>query len=448
MKLSAKQWFLSGGKTPEWNKVLATRTGDALAGLKSLAELLRKDQPSALKALKIPQEIAKFIAAPARVRDPLARFPALDCWLSLSQSFYSGGRSREEWEVHFPFFQGFAAALALAGGQNRKFPIRVGPGGSFHLTGARLYFDFGAQAAGAEAVVEVGRGGVTAKLEGGAVARCRELPEITSTMWVDYQDPLILQPIRVQEPDQPSAKEERRFAEVLSTAMENIARFDPELYAEMNDFLRIIVPLKNSANKGSVSSSYQNLRGAFCLSHSEDVLLQEETLIHEFCHQKMNLVAELDPMLEPGQGAQVFFSPLRPDARRLRGLLLGAHAFINVNRYLLTVRSREELSAKEDDAVLRNVARRMFHIEEMLRAVCGYTDLTEFGKDGTLLMWRELMRQYHVADNFPKGVMEEGRKVVQAQRDDHALGYTAMHRRPGLTPKQEAAAVRSQRKKK
>jgi HEXXH motif-containing protein len=140
--------------------------------------------------------------------------------------------------------------------------------------------------------------------------------------------------------------------------------------AEMADFLRLIVPPITRRDK----------RLVLLQAHARRVLslrrpAPAETLIHEFCHQKANLLSTADPLLKPGQGGQVFYSPLRPDARRLWGLLLGAHAFVNVNRYLQRVLLREDFSDKERARVQGIVARRLTHVDDMLRTVSLYAEL-------------------------------------------------------------------------
>ena len=206
--------------------------------------------------------------------------------------------------------------------------------------------------------------------------------------------------------------------------MARIRAVDPPFFDEMEDGLRLMIPLDNPKDYGSVSSSYRNLRGALCLSHSDDSLLQEETLIHEFCHQKVNMLFAADPLLKPGQGGQVVYSPLRPDARRLGGLLLGAHAFINVNRYLLRVLRREAFPPRVRAAVQRNLARRLFHVEDTLKTVSMYAEFTPAGARFQARMWREHALTLHDALDVPPALMEEGRVRWREHRAEKALAET------------------------
>jgi HEXXH motif-containing protein len=56
-----------------------------------------------------------------------------------------------------------------------------------------------------------------------------------------------------------------------------------------------------------------------------------EALIHEFQHNKLNALFELDDVLDNAY-APLYASPVRPDPRPLAGVLLAVHAFLPVAR--------------------------------------------------------------------------------------------------------------------
>jgi hypothetical protein len=208
----------------------------------------------------------------------------------------------------------------------------------------------------------------------------------------------------------------------------------------MRDMLFALVPLKNPIEHGSVSSSYVNLRGAIALSHSEDPILQAETLIHEFCHQKMNQLLVVDAVLLPGQSGQVFYSPWRADARRLRGLMLGAHAFLNVARYLATSLAREEFPDAQKIELMVNVALRLNQVESALKALTGYGSFTEFGRRFVMGMWSEVEILRHSVLWFPPALLKEQADVAAEHRAKHALGDTGFHKSAELVDKVRRAA--------
>jgi HEXXH motif-containing protein len=56
-----------------------------------------------------------------------------------------------------------------------------------------------------------------------------------------------------------------------------------------------------------------------------------EAVIHEFSHNKLNALFELDDVLH-NAFHPLFKSPVRPDPRPLHGVLLAVHAFVPVAR--------------------------------------------------------------------------------------------------------------------
>ncbi|MDE2290755.1 MAG: hypothetical protein KGL53_01625, partial [Elusimicrobia bacterium] len=383
--------------------------------------------PGTVRRYGLAASFRDVLGAPEPVRRALALYPAFDCWLWSAGPCVSGERPAAEAETLLSYFQSFAAACAALSGTRRTLRVRLTPEARFHATGTDEAFELPRAAAGQDAVCEAAGGRLSLRW-GKVPGRRVRLAALAEGMWVEPRDPLVLQPVVMHGLARFSAAAERRFTSVLRGAMDRIRAVDAPLHEEMRAFLRVIVPLDNPKSYGSVSSSYRNLRGALCLSHSDDSLLQEETLIHEFCHQKVNLLLAADPLLEPGQGAQVVYSPLRPDARRLAGLLLGAHAFINVDRYLLRVLRRERFPRKVADSVRTNVARRLCHVDDMLRTVSMYARLTPAGADFLTSMWRAHGLTLHDALDIPEALMEAGRKRWREHRLEKALGETGFYR--------------------
>jgi HEXXH motif-containing protein len=116
----------------------------------------------------------------------------------------------------------------------------------------------------------------------------------------------------------------------LSTALDRIARHLPELRAEMDLFLSQIIPVGWDPVK-HLSASYQETLGTIYLTLHPGQMTLSEALIHEFSHNKLNALFELDAVLE-NAWSPLYTSPVRPDPRPLHGVLLAVHAFLPVAR--------------------------------------------------------------------------------------------------------------------
>lgn len=118
------------------------------------------------------------------------------------------------------------------------------------------------------------------------------------------------------------------WAAGLREALGIVAAYLPELAAEMAAVLQQVVPVGYDERR-HVSASYQEAIGTVYLSLHPNAMTLAEALIHEFSHNKINLLFELDAVLE-NAFTPLYPSPVRPDPRPLHGVLLAVHAFVPV----------------------------------------------------------------------------------------------------------------------
>ncbi len=116
----------------------------------------------------------------------------------------------------------------------------------------------------------------------------------------------------------------------LREAFALIERHLPELRAEMDLYIQQIVPVGWDAEK-HLSASYQEAIGTIYMSLHPGEMTLAEALIHEFSHNKLNALFEVDEVLE-NAWSPLYTSPVRPDPRPLHGVLLAVHAFLPVAR--------------------------------------------------------------------------------------------------------------------
>jgi HEXXH motif-containing protein len=434
MKLDETRWILGGGVDAEWRRVHQRRIDAARAGLRAA---LRRKLPPGPRRPKL-LESAHFLARAKGPRaDRALGHPCLDYWLSLWDAHFAKPFSNDDWRLQWGVLGGLAAALSLEEGSRLEAEATLDPDGSLYLYGLPWAFDFPG-AAGRAVALSVARGVLRVKGDGidaafalkdaTAGGPLRRLEEAAAGIVVDDRGWLQLRGVNMHGLLRLDDAARRDFASTIGRAISGMAERDPRLHAEMVDLLRVLVPLQNPQNHGSVSSSYANLRGMIALSPSEDPLLQAETLIHEFCHMKLNQLLVLDALFLPGQNGQVYYSPWRPDARRLRGLLIGAHAFLNVARYLARSIEREEADETRSLELMTNVARRLFQVESALSAATEHGRFTEFGRSFVLGMWRELGVLRHSVLWFPPALVAEQRAAHEAHRREHALSGTWIHK--------------------
>ena len=124
----------------------------------------------------------------------------------------------------------------------------------------------------------------------------------------------------------------------LRAALEVIEQGLPDLHGEIRLALRQLVPVGYDAEKHLSASFRENLGTAYLTLHPQDMTMVE-AIVHEFSHNKLNALFELDPVLH-NAFEPLFASPVRPDPRPLHGVLLAVHAFMAVEKLYSSLRDR------------------------------------------------------------------------------------------------------------
>lgn len=125
-------------------------------------------------------------------------------------------------------------------------------------------------------------------------------------------------------------KQPEVWTTALGEAFNLISRYLPALADEMRLALRRVVPVGYDEHT-HLSASYQEAIGTAYMSLHPNLMTMAEALIHEFSHNKLYALFELDRGLD-NAFSPLFSSPVRPDPRPLHGILLAVHAFLPVER--------------------------------------------------------------------------------------------------------------------
>jgi HEXXH motif-containing protein len=116
----------------------------------------------------------------------------------------------------------------------------------------------------------------------------------------------------------------------LRAALALVAEHLPDTRREMALYLRQIVPVGWHPEK-HFSASFRESIGTLYLSLHPSSMTMVEAVVHEFQHNKLNALFEINDVLENAH-EPLYRSPVRPDPRPLHGVLLAVHAFVPVAR--------------------------------------------------------------------------------------------------------------------
>jgi len=130
------------------------------------------------------------------------------------------------------------------------------------------------------------------------------------------------------------------WCESLGDALDRIGRYLPDLRAEHDLFVQQFVPVGYDA-EAHLSASYREAIGTIYLTLHPQPMTMTEAVIHEFSHNKINALFEIDDVLHNAY-FPLYKSPVRPDPRPLHGVLLAVHAFIPVARLYEAMREAND----------------------------------------------------------------------------------------------------------
>ncbi len=373
LKLRPEDWVHSTGK-----RALLLSNERRLEGLPGrLARLRKKGWGKHFPDLG--PSLDALVEAGQNLPQEILHDPCLQGWLALAEESLERPPSESEQLRRMLLAQihGLAAALALGEGRAIVISTLLDQEGHFHLHGAGSYLDFGKTAALAPARL-------TLAPDVDRHDAFRREPAIMEGIDATCCDPLLM-PALTRElgpKEHPvasfSPKEMNKYVSVLRKGIAEIEAVDPLQAAELCDGIKMIVPLERKITDAHVSSTYSHLRGAIYLCHDASPVLQAETLVHEFSHDKLNAFLEIEPCFKGRESDALYFSPWRPDPRTLRGILLGAHAFLNVARFLASV-AATKMGERMRKSLQTDSAMRCLQVGEALDALDAHAELTPMG---------------------------------------------------------------------
>jgi HEXXH motif-containing protein len=131
-----------------------------------------------------------------------------------------------------------------------------------------------------------------------------------------------------------SLENKKNFPRWLSSLYQGhliLKRFWPEAEESISLLVRDIVPIQSPLSDESLSSSSNTMIGSIMASLVEPELMAE-MLVHEYSHNFLNILSRYDTLIK-GKDIDCNYSPFRPDARPLIGLLHAMFSFVNVADY-------------------------------------------------------------------------------------------------------------------
>lgn len=131
--------------------------------------------------------------------------------------------------------------------------------------------------------------------------------------------------------ERPSRLPPRLILREWTRALDAMRQVWPEAAADVTTYVQALLPTEMPPG-GYNSASSEEFPFVVQVAVQPDAcpLLLADSLIHETCHIKLDILSGMQPLVTDAAADPVFRHPWRPDPRPLMGVLLGAHAFLNV----------------------------------------------------------------------------------------------------------------------
>src|SRR5205085_12386498 len=111
---------------------------------------------------------------------------------------------------------------------------------------------------------------------------------------IDAFEPCLTLPYVEAYPRCQSPTQSRRFLSIMESAMNRLAKYDPELVEEISLLTSSVTPMDAAAADAEMCSGTSSaIFGACFLSLTDEPLYLAEMLLHEFCHNKLRLFEEV-----------------------------------------------------------------------------------------------------------------------------------------------------------
>lgn len=181
-------------------------------------------------------------------------------------------------------------------------------------------------------------------------------------------------------------REESEWLEVFGKSLSLLRDINSEFYNELNSNIKKVVPMKTAYGVHN-SCSYSNCIWTLYLGYTIDIDQPElsilEALIHESSHNKLNLIMQIES-LHWNDDVEKYYSPYRPDARPVHGVLLWVHAIVPTVYVMLQAIEQWHITDNRwyEKVVLYHIKNKLWH-----RVLQKYALLTEIWKQIFWDMW-------------------------------------------------------------
>lgn len=218
-------------------------------------------------------------------------------------------------------------------------------------------------------------------------------------------------------------------------ALELLGQCAAPLHEEVGTLVRVIVPVSfPGAEERGASCSAREYWGAIQCSFHPGITMAE-VLAHEYRHNLLNAIIEVDPVIEPDDAGLHLYSPWRLDPRPPSGLLHAIYAFTEVAAFHASYLEHFGDEAPQAGLARMQLFSNLARLEEATETLLRNVRLTPFGT-GLLRGTAQRLADLAQTHRLPPGELAE---TIQGTLQRHHEAWQA--RNSGRTADSVGATV-------
>jgi len=309
-----------------------------LVSLSRLYKKLKAESPDLAERSGFAQAFDILSGYPQSIQKIVLEYPSMRFWLDVAWDLV-----RRESHIRFPEmhvqmhleeFSRFAlAAVVISESATFEATLWTDVNGHIPLPGTGLYLSTLNRIAYQKLRIRAHGATVTANpyddnLEIDSVIKRYQIPTMSIGIELNAIDMDLRLPGRTDFTyEQMDREAEVNWLTTLEEAWEWINECSPLLAQEMLLGIKAFVPVESESADVHASATFQEAPGLVALSWTPDTSIMVEALVHEYHHQKLNALFNLDPVITGPSAKAVYYSPWRSDPRPLTGVLHAAYVF-------------------------------------------------------------------------------------------------------------------------
>lgn len=303
--------------------------------------------------------------------------PAFRVWLGdVERALGSSDAKANKWLGYLPYI--FLTRLADIG--DREWTARIPPTGR----AAPLEATYRWQAVSdIEAVIRTGTGEPEVRSEAHLERVDRNFTLLDVEVFGTADFPELARENSATGTDQPAATGEARLqlAAAFDFLMEAWPECLPDVLAVFHGVVLLDAP---GGHTYSASSPSAPLILQLTMRPNKFPIVLAETIVHETAHLKLHMLTEMEALLNNDEVPR-YYHPWRPDLRPMKGVLLGAHAFLNV----VEMYKHAITHGSKDPFVHREYETRLVEVRQALGTLAKHAEFTAAGRQVFEAMCRE-----------------------------------------------------------